>query len=358
MESSQRLRRKDLAPLSEQAVSFSSASHSITDFRSQVAEGAFEPIQPSRLRRKSDLTVSLPKFCLIIAHYCTPQGTPEHIRRSIETARSTLNGPKPPPVFTPKAEQMRKITRARDVEIDKRLHPKLRPVPSLLPPADEKEVDAILQKNGVISKYEREQVSHTDIRRLLPGTWLNDEIINFYGALMLGRSESNKENDKFPKAHYFSTFFWSKLEKDGYDKGRLAKWTKKFDLFSKDVVLIPVNHNNVHWTAAVINFKRKRIESYDSMGGCRPPVYAMLRHYLDAEHKNKKKKPFDFTDWTDHRVEDLPQQENAYDCGVFTCQFLQCVSRGEEAFNFSQQDIKYLRRRMIWEISHACLRDE
>lgn len=41
----------------------------------------------------------------------------------------------------------------------------------------------------------------------------------------------------------------------------------KFDLFEKDVVLMAVNHDNVHWTTAVINFRKKRIESYDSCGG-------------------------------------------------------------------------------------------
>ena len=38
------------------------------------------------------------------------------------------------------------------------------------------------------------------------------------------------------------------------------------DIFSKDVILIPVNWSNVHWTAAAINLKEKRLEYYDSMG--------------------------------------------------------------------------------------------
>jgi sentrin-specific protease 1 len=158
----------------------------------------------------------------------------------------------------------------------------------------------------VVSKHAREQVLDRDISRLGPSQWLNDEIINFYGALILGRSEESKENpvpksitnghkSDGPKAlnvHYFSTFFWSKLLADGYEKGRLAKWTKKvcgfhaihlgrlllmhwlqIDIFSKDIILIPVNHNNTHWTAAAINFRRKRIESYDSMNMNRAPVY-------------------------------------------------------------------------------------
>ena len=53
-----------------------------------------------------------------------------------------------------------------------------------------------------------------------------------------------------------------------------------------------------------------------------------------------------------------PQQENGYDCGVFTCQFLESLSRGEESFIFTQKDMPYLRRRMIWEIGHAILRED
>jgi len=47
----------------------------------------------------------------------------------------------------------------------------------------------------------------------------------------------------------------------------------QIDLFSKDVVLIPVNHGNAHWTAAAINFRNKRFESYDSMDMAKEKVF-------------------------------------------------------------------------------------
>ena len=88
-----------------------------------------------------------------------------------------------------------------------------------------------------MAKYAREQVSDTDLSRLRPGQWLNDEVINFYGAMILGRAEAaskgkEKENErgegKRPlNIHYFNSFFWSKLVNEGYEKGRLARWTKK-----------------------------------------------------------------------------------------------------------------------------------
>ena len=49
--------------------------------------------------------------------------------------------------------------------------------------------------------------------------------------MIMARAEDQKENivprGKVLRAFYLSTFFWSKLTRDGYEKGRLAKWTKK-----------------------------------------------------------------------------------------------------------------------------------
>lgn len=164
---------------------------------------------------------------------------------------------RPPPQrpFVPSFEQLQHSRRAKDEEIDRLLRPKKAPLPTHLPPEDEVYVDTILTKRGLISKTGREQVADKDIARLRPRQWLNDEIINFYGELILSRSESRKENsaptlagghinglvngvkgkgkarttEKKPPldVHYFNTFFWPKLTGEGYDKGRLAKWTKK-----------------------------------------------------------------------------------------------------------------------------------
>jgi len=90
----------------------------------------------------------------------------------------------------------------------------------------------------------KEQVADGDLTRLDPGGathWLNDEIINFYGALILERAEkvtASKENrvngaikkrtrkPEYLNVHYFSTFFWPKIQKN-YKETRLNKWTKK-----------------------------------------------------------------------------------------------------------------------------------
>lgn len=54
----------------------------------------------------------------------------------------------------------------------------------------------------------------------------------------------------------------------------------QINIFSKDVILIPINHSNAHWTAAAINFRKKRIESYDSMGVAKSVVFIVRTPFV------------------------------------------------------------------------------
>lgn len=55
-----------------------------------------------------------------------------------------------------------------------------------------------------------------------------------------------------------------------------------------------------------------------------------------------------------------PQQNNGSDCGVFTCQTLEHISRGrdlatEGGFEFTAENMPFIRRMMIWEIGRGGL---
>lgn len=293
----------------------------------------------------------------------------ERLRLAIDRARDSLAGPGPDKPFIPTLEQLRIADKVKDLQITQRIH---RKVPSALPEGAQAEVQAILKNPKFISKAGREQVSFQDIQRLSPGQWLNDEIINFYGQLIVERSLSpelqNKSVDTISRdkkrqplalqVHYFNTFFWPKLQQ-GYAKSNLKKWTKKLDIFAKDVILIPINHSQLHWSAAVINFQKKRIESYDSLDGDnknKGHLFDLLRGYLRDEHKDKQNRDFDLSGWVNYGSPNTPQQENNYDCGVFTMNFLECVARGSD-FHFRQRDMPYLRQKMIFEIGKASLGD-
>jgi len=128
------------------------------------------------------------------------------------------------------------------------------------------QVESALSNRGFKSKHGREVVEAGSLARLRPSTWLDDEVINFYGSMIQSRADNDAEDGKpVTKLHYFNTFFYKKMSEDGYTK-MLSRWTKKVDIFQKDLVIFPINVGGVHWTCGAIDFKRKRLEYYDSLG--------------------------------------------------------------------------------------------
>ncbi|KXS19360.1 cysteine proteinase [Gonapodya prolifera JEL478] len=197
---------------------------------------------------------------------------------------------------------------------------------------------------GVLIEAFNIPIKRSDIATLCDGQWLNDEVINFYFNLLMQRQTDFPETHA--KVHCFNTFFYSKLRKDGY--GSIKRWTRKVDIFAVDYILIPV-HLSLHWCCAAINLKGKRIEYYDSLHGDNKQCLQLLRDYLKSEYKDKKGGQLDLSEWRDHSPKNIPGQENGFDCGVFTSTFANYISL-ERTFDFGQRDMKYLRKRMIYEI--------
>jgi len=200
--------------------------------------------------------------------------------------------------------------------------------------------------NNIDIKYE-------DLQRILPGQWLNDELINCYMSII--NDESKKKENNYPKVHCFNTFFNVMLLNNGkgYSYQRVSKWTKTFDIFALDYVIIPVHVGGNHWCLGVINIRDKKIEYYDSMGGTNPSCIKNLKQYVVDEHQAKKGSAIDITEWGTYTPADsVPQQNNAFDCGVFMCQFAESIASANDIQNVNQVDMPYYRKRMMLEILH------
>uniref|UniRef100_A0A1A7XV92 SUMO1/sentrin specific peptidase 1 n=1 Tax=Iconisemion striatum TaxID=60296 RepID=A0A1A7XV92_9TELE len=210
------------------------------------------------------------------------------------------------------------------------------------------EVDGALMKGGnpheVLSEGFGLSLTRKDLQTLSNLNWLNDEVINFYMNLLVERS---KEPD-LPSANTFNTFFYPKLRSSGYSAVR--RWTKKMDIFSKDILLVPV-HLGVHWCLCVVDFRKKSIMYFDSMGGSNDEACQILFDYLQQESKDKKGKEMDTSGWTLHskKRSEIPQQMNGSDCGMFTCKYADYITK-DKPITFTQKHMPYFRRRMVWEI--------
>lgn len=213
--------------------------------------------------------------------------------------------------------------------------------------------EASKDKNKIFVSINNIDIKAEDLFRISPKQWLNDELINCYMSII--NDESKKPENGYPKVHCFNTFFYVMLLNNGrgYSYQRVAKWTRTFDIFALDFLIMPIHMNNNHWCLAAINFKEKRVEYYDSMGGKNTSCVNNLKSYLQDEHKSKKGSEIDLSEWTTYTPgNSIPQQDNIYDCGVFMCQFAESIASGNTIDFVRQADMPYYRKRMMLEILH------
>lgn len=216
----------------------------------------------------------------------------------------------------------------------------------------EKEIKNVFRNGNqdeVLSEAFRLTITRKDIQTLNHLNWLNDEIINFYMNMLMERSKEKG----FPSVHAFNTFFFTKLKAAGYQA--VKRWTKKVDVFSVDILLVPI-HLGVHWCLAVVDFRKKSITYYDSMGGVNNEACRILLQYLKQESVDKKRKELDTNGWQlfSKKSQEIPQQMNGSDCGMFACKYADCITK-DRPINFTQQHMPYFRKRMVWEILHRKL---
>jgi len=198
-----------------------------------------------------------------------------------------------------------------------------------------------------LSEFMNVPVTRRDMATLSPGQWLNDEVVNIYMKLLEARDAADVS---LPRCHFFTSLFYPKLAESnkGYCYANVKRWTKKVDVFTKDLIIVPIHCHGNHWTLALVNLKSKRFEYLDSMGGSPGRVLSHLRQWLQDESLAKKEVVFDLSGWNDVVYKrSTPQQANGHDCGVFMCTSADCISRDALLASFSQADMSNIRRRMV-----------
>lgn len=185
-------------------------------------------------------------------------------------------------------------------------------------------------------------IKRHDMHTLAALNWLNDEVINFYMEMLKERGKL----ENYPAVYTFNTFFYPRLLSGGH--AALKRWTRKVDIFSHELIIVPV-HLGVHWCLAAIDFRNKTLKYYDSMGSPNNKCLQSLMKYLRDESLDKRKTAFDTSGWKTENVQKIPQQMNGSDCGMFACTFAEYICRGA-GITFTQQDMPYFRRKMVYEI--------
>uniref|UniRef100_A0A096MAL9 Ubiquitin-like protease family profile domain-containing protein n=1 Tax=Poecilia formosa TaxID=48698 RepID=A0A096MAL9_POEFO len=197
---------------------------------------------------------------------------------------------------------------------------------------------------GFMVTYNKHNLRLEDLSTLEDQNWLNDQIINMYGELIMDVAEQ--------KIHFLLELYHHQLVAKGYDG--VKRWTKKVDLFSKWLLLIPI-HLEIHWSLIAITMATKTISYYDSQGIVFRHTTNNIMKYLQSEAREKKQAAFQ-KGWKIAIIKGIPQQKNDSDCGVFVLEYCRRLSV-KQPLLFSQNNMPQIRKRIYKELCDRRLND-
>ena len=117
-----------------------------------------------------------------------------------------------------------------------------------------------LQLDHVVGRSHILMLTEDDRNMLLPKKLLNDTLIDFW-VRWIARNQPFTDTNVLT----FTSHFYSTLRTDGVQA--VSRWVhrRKLDLFSKDLILFPINYDNVHWSLGAI-LNPKKIEAVLQQG--------------------------------------------------------------------------------------------
>ena len=232
-----------------------------------------------------------------------------------------------------------------------------------LTPDDNGRVQEALCGNGkpndILVSHEQDSVQRSSMNRLLPNTWLNDEVVNYFLKVCLAARDAHicETETGRKRSHFFNSFFVQQLfdEKNispnlrgRYKYKNVANWGKKVpggDIFNLKYIFIPRNVDNMHWTSACIFVELKMIVYFDSYRNNDPDLMHGLLQYLMDEWKNTRMNQV--MDWDEWKLVacpvDTPSQTNSVDCGAFTCMYADFITNDCKSI-FHARNMGHFRR--------------
>ena len=225
----------------------------------------------------------------------------------------------------------------------------------------------------IVAKGFATHILAKDMATLGPKKMLNDEVMNMYNQLLVVET-----NEPWRRIKYMGTYFHTKLSNlsmtqsnvnlgsgrkgvkmrlkhikaflAGVNYKGVCRWTRKWDVFRRQLILVPV-HRILHWclyAIHIIKLKRKprnktaplhkvRIVYYDSHPGIRfcPKTFKQLVAWLQLEYFYKYGRQLKDIE---HESGSSTVQTNGYDCGVHVCANAFALCYGVPPYTFTTRE--------------------
>ncbi|KAL5713563.1 Ulp1 peptidase [Ranunculus cassubicifolius] len=223
---------------------------------------------------------------------------------------------------------------------------------------EDKNIDNLLRGLKTLGEHQQYKTVKSiplrirDVLSLSPRSWLSGEILSVYGVILKEMTRKRSKSGK-PTIHIEDCYFMNYLLKyyEEYLSGTVdnsraggsrhaATVRKRLNPEilgynpAEMLIMIPLNEND-HWTLAVIDPPKAAIYILDSIhsSDVLAKLYSkqitvmqtMLPVALFGRTEARVEKKWD---WRTFCVNNVPKQQNTFDCGVFIIAYMDLIARG------------------------------
>lgn len=155
------------------------------------------------------------------------------------------------------------------------------------------------------------------------------------------------------KNHFFSTFFYSELVQQGFEK--VMNFLKKEKLSELEQIFIPI-HIPSHFMMVVVNPLEKTIRLYDPLQQEHPDIITNILLYFHKLQALKNNPQSWVKSWEKKYKTNYQKQIDSHNCGVIVCYLTAFISLGKkDDRRLKEFDINNFRQQIALEIIHRKL---
>ena len=210
-----------------------------------------------------------------------------------------------------------------------------------------KDADILVEMivNGTITFEGNQLIDDSDLKALAGYStndhekWLTNFVIDEYLHIIKSHGDQRVEIIKWEE----------------FDKVPIEHFLKnKENLLEQDMVFIPMNSSH-HWVLGVILPQAKSVVLLDSKAKGKLEDISFTRVARIMSILDQADPSFDYSNWSFfvNGPDDIPQQNNYFDCGVFLCMFARCIATG--CALIEQHTIPAFRKLMVLELHQTVL---
>jgi hypothetical protein len=214
--------------------------------------------------------------------------------------------------------------------------------------------------NGIICVESFSRLTNIGGKTDTSSAWFNDEILDILGIIIMNEHKKYRDAGRQrTKFFIMRTLFSTRFKNDGYKVTEgSSKWNKKLDVDQEELIFVPYNTGECHWTLIIIDSRSSPAISIDYLDHLYPESSDRdkVMTFVQNWHMSRTKKTdliYKLGEKDIYFYASIPHQQDSISCGLFVIIGILTISQRAEwplQSKLAAENLIMMRRKLAFRI--------